>query len=86
MTPEQIIKQCDEQILITKQTSIPAEKADIMLLLPGKWGKSDKRKLCKLKGAPVGEIVCDNFGRGLRVMFNAIEVKKFLLKELEKSR
>lgn len=73
MKPEDIIKQCDEQIAIS------GESADIMLMLPGKWGKTNKRKLCKIKGAPVGEIVCDNFGRGLHVMFNAMDVKKFIL-------
>lgn len=46
--------------------------------MPGKWGKRNKRKLCRLKGAPTGEIVCDNFGRGLHVMFNAVEVKNFI--------
>lgn len=76
MTPQEIIKNCDVQI------DISGEKADVLLLIPGKWGKTNRRKLCKLKGAPVGEIVCDNFGKGLHVMFNAIEVKKFITNHL----
>lgn len=73
MTPQEIIQQCDEQIAIS------GKKADVLLLIPGKWGKTNKRKMCKIKGAPVGEIVCDNFsGKGLHVMFNAIEVKNFI--------
>ena len=76
MTPQEIIKQCDEQIAIS------GDKADILLLLPGKWGKTNRRKLCKLKGAPFGEIVCDNFGRGLHVMFNAVEVKRFIYNQM----
>lgn len=72
MTPQEIIKNCDVQI------GISGGKADVLLLIPGKWGKINRRKLCKLKGAPVGEIVCDNFGKGLHVMFNATEVKNFI--------
>ena len=74
MTPQEIIKRCDEQI------SISGKKADIMLMIPGKWGKTNKRKMCKIKGAPTGEIVCDNFGSGLHVMFNAVEIKNFITK------
>ena len=76
MAPQEIIKNCDVQI------DISGEKTDVMLLIPGKWGKTNKRKLCKLKGAPVGEIVCDNFGKGLHVMFNATEVKNFITSHL----
>ena len=77
MTPQQIIKMCDQQIAIS------GKKADIMFLLPGKWGKTNKRRFCNIKDAPIGEIVCDNFGKGLHVMFNATEIKKFTLKMLE---
>jgi len=71
MTKEEIIKKCDEQI------AIGYGPASISLIMPGKWGKTNKRGLCK--GGPVGEIVCDNFdGRGIVVMFDAKEVRKFL--------
>jgi|LGOV01.1.fsa_nt_gb hypothetical protein len=76
MTLQEIIKKCEEEIARS------GEKADILLLIPGKWGKTNKRKLFKIKGAPVGEIVCDNFGKGLHVMFNATEVKKFIIKQV----
>lgn len=82
MTPEEIIKHCNKQIDIMKSINFPEEKANISLLLPGRWGKTNKRKLCKLKEAPVGEIVQDNFGKGLLVMFNAVEVKRFLQVQL----
>lgn len=78
MTFQEIIKECDIQI------GISGKEADVMLLIPGKWGKTNKRKLCKLKGAPYGEIVCDDFGRGLHVMFNAIEVKEFIMELLDR--
>lgn len=74
MTAQEIIKQCDKQIAML------GGEAGVLLLVPGKWRKTNKRKLCKLEGAPVGEIVCDNFGKGLHVMFNAIEVKSFIEK------
>jgi len=71
MTPEEIIKQCDEQI------AIGYGPASISLIMPGKWGKTNKRRLCP--GGPMGEIVNDNFdGRGITVLFDALEVKKFL--------
>ncbi len=71
MTPEEIIKKCDEQI------AIGYGPASISLIMPGKWGKKDTRRLCP--GGPMGEIVNDNFdGRGIVVMFDASEVKHFL--------
>lgn len=78
MTFQETIKACDVQI------NMSGEKADILLLIPGKWGKTNRHKLCKTKGAPTGEIVCDNFGKGLHVMFNAIEVKRFLDNQLRR--
>jgi len=72
MTLEEIIKQCDEQIAIGYS---PAPS--ITLIMPGKWGKTNKRRLCK--GGPIGKIVNDNFdGRGITVLFDALEVKEFL--------
>jgi len=71
MTPEEIIKQCDEQI------AIGYRPASISLIIPGKWGKTNTRRLCP--GGPMGEIVNDNFdGRGIVVIFDALEVKEFL--------
>lgn len=84
MTPSELIKQCNEQINIMESINSPKEKADISLLLPGKWGKTNKRRLCKIKGAPIGEIVQDDFGKGLVVMFNAIEVKRFITDQMYK--
>jgi len=70
MTIDEIIKQCDE--VINNQIG-----RHISLILPGKWGKTNKRKLCK--GGPVGEIVSDNFsGPGIIVLFDALEVRQFL--------
>ncbi len=73
MTPSEIISECDKQI------SFLGNKANVLLLIPGKWGISSRRQLCKVKGAPFGEIVCDDFGKGLSVMFNAIELRRFIL-------
>ena len=71
MTKEEIIKKCDQQIAIDLPSPV------IALLIPGKWGKTNKRRLCK--GGPIGEIVCDNFdGRGIVVIFDAKEVREFL--------
>lgn len=78
MTPEEIIKKCEEQI------AIGYGPASISLIMPGKWGKTDKRRLCK--EGPVGKIVNDNFdGRGIVVMFDAVEVKDFLSNKLNKA-
>lgn len=73
MTPKEIIKQCDEQI------AIGCWGASISLIMPGKWGERDTRRLCP--GGPMGQIVNDNFdGRGITVIFDAIKVKRFLIK------
>lgn len=74
MTVEEIIKQCDTQIAML------GEAASITLIIPGRWGKRSTRRLCK--GGPTGEIVSDNFkGPGIIVMFNAVEVRRFLLSD-----
>lgn len=71
MIVEEILRQCDEQI------SIMGEVAHISLIMPGKWGMTNERKLCK--GGPIGEIVSDNFnGTGIIVLFDAKEVKEFI--------
>ena len=70
MTRNEIIKRCDE--VINSRAG-----QHISLIFPGKWGKTNKRKLCK--GGPVGEIVSDNFsGPGIIVLFDAVEVREFL--------
>jgi len=74
MTPEEIIRRCDEQIAISGET------ASVGFRIPGRWGKTNTRRLWK--GGPVGEIVND-FGDGtIYVMFSAVEVKNAVLKEI----
>ena len=71
MTVEEILKQCNEQI------SMLGEIASVTFIMPGKWGKTNKRRLCK--GGPVGTIVSDYLkGPGIIVLFDATEVKQFL--------
>lgn len=77
MTSEEIIKQCNEQIAIL------GDIAHISLIMPGKWDKTNERRLCK--GGPIGNIVSDNFqGPGIIVLFKAVEVKKFLYESQSK--
>lgn len=67
MTVDEIIAKCKEQ------QTIGGEKASVMFLMPGRWGKRDTRRLWR--GGPIGQIVDDNHdGRGLRVMFKAQEI------------
>ncbi len=74
MQVEELLKKCDKSISMFQET------ANIALIMPGRWGKRNTRRLCK--GGPVGEIVSDNFnGPGVIVMFNAVEVKKFVLEK-----
>jgi len=71
MTLKDITEQCKTQISLIGDTAV------ISLIMPGKWGKTNTRRLCK--GGPIGEIVSDNFsGPGIIVLFNAKEVKDFL--------
>jgi len=69
MTIEELIKQCDE--IIASGTG-----QSISLLLPGTWGVKDTRRFGK--GGPIGEIVAED-ERGVIVLFNAREVKEYLL-------
>ena len=69
MTIEELIKQCDEVI------NSPVGQ-NISLLLPGTWGVKNTRRFGK--GGPVGEIVAED-ERGVVVLFNAREVKEYLL-------
>jgi len=69
MTIEELIKQCDEVI------NSPVGQS-ISLLLPGTWGVKNTRHFGK--GGPIGEIVAED-ERGVIVLFNAREVKEYLL-------
>ena len=74
MTPEEIIRHCDTQITISGET------AQVGFRIPGRWGKTNTRRLWK--GGPIGEIVND-FGDGtIYVVFSAVEVKNAALKEI----
>jgi len=70
MTIEELIKQCDEVITSGCGQSIN-------LLLPGTWGVKDTRRFGA--GGPIGEIVAED-ERGVIVLFNAREIKEYLLK------
>ena len=79
MTPEKIIKMCDEQIAMSMRYGTAT--TDILLIMPGKWGKKNTRRLCK--DGPIGRIVSDNFDeRGIAVLFDAVEVKNYLKGEI----
>jgi len=77
MTPEEIIKHCDKQI------ELAGDEASVGFRIPGRWGKTDTRRLWK--GGPIGKIVND-FGDGtIYVMFSAVEVREAVLKQLDES-
>lgn len=76
MTPQEIIKHCEKQI------EIAGDRATVGFIIPGRWGKTNRRRLWK--GGPVGEIVND-FGDGtIYVMFSAILVREAALREVER--
>lgn len=71
MTKEDLLTMCDDQIALL------GDKSNISLIMPGKWLKTDTRRLCP--GGPIGNIVSDNFtGPGIIVLFNSLEVKNYL--------
>ena len=73
MTPKEIADHCREQI------KLAGEDTTVTLLLPGKWGKSNVKRLCA--GGPVGTIVADDMRPGPQrvvVTFSAREVLTFL--------
>jgi len=75
MTLEEIINKCDQQM------SIDGENASVGLLIPGRWGKANTRRLWE--GGPVGKIVME-FEEGLvYVIFSAKEVKEAAQKILD---
>jgi hypothetical protein len=75
MTPNEMIAKCDQQI------EISGDKASVGFVIPGRWGKSNTRRLWP-KG-PVGEIVQD-FGNGtIYVMYDAQKVKRAVLEAIQ---
>jgi hypothetical protein len=50
-------------------------KATLTLVMPGRWGKRDTKRLCP--GGPVGRIVSDASG-SLLVSFDALDLSAFL--------
>lgn len=74
MTPQELIAQCDQQIEMLPGT------ARITLVMPGKCGKRLTKRLAP--GGPIGDIVSESH-RGLVVMFDAREVKRFVERKLE---
>lgn len=71
MSADELLSRCNKAISKQKYP------AYVTLILPGRYGKTNTRRLCK--GGPVGKIVGANFnGSGIVVMFYAEEVKRFL--------
>jgi len=68
MSIEELLKKCDKQI------NMIGDNAIITLILPGKWGKGDKKRLCK--GGPIG-VKTVEFEDSVLCTFSAVEVKKF---------
>src|SRR5690606_12460435 len=64
MTLQEIIQCCERQLMLGS--------SNVGFLLPGKWGKRNKRRLWA--GGPEGEIVSEISGRGIYVIFDAKEV------------
>lgn len=67
MNKDELKKICQEQIELCEDT---ISNPQVTLKQPGKWGKTNYRKLFGVKG----EIVQDNFGDGLVVMYPAKEL------------
>lgn len=75
MTPTEMLAKCDQQI------EISGDKASVGFIIPGRWGKTDTRRLWP--GGPVGDIVQD-FGNGsVYVMFDANTVRTAILEALQ---
>ena len=64
MNVDELKRICQEQI------DLSGDNASVTLKQPGKWGKTNYRRLLGIKG----EIVQDNFGDGLVVMYPAKEL------------
>ena len=72
MTPQEIIECCEQQLMLGS--------SNVGFLLPGKWGKRNKRRLWS--GGPEGEIVSEISGRGIYVLFDAKEVLEATKKKM----
>ncbi len=70
MTKDELKKLCQEQI------KLGIDEPQIALKQSGKWGKTNYRKLLGVRG----EIVQDNFGDGLVVMYPAKELLSVICK------
>lgn len=71
MRIEDLAMKCREQMARV------GNEALIFLVLPGKWGKTDRKRLCR--GGPWGHINGEDMtGNGVVVSFRAIEVLAFL--------
>ena len=71
MDIKELKRLCQEQINFGMSTP------HITLKQPGKWGKTNYRKLFSVKG----EIVQDNFGDGMVVMYPAKELLEAVNKQ-----
>ncbi len=72
MTPQAIAKQCRDQMALAGEGTV------IVLIVPGKWGRSDRKRLCP--GGPIGHICADAEPGKLVVNFPAKEVLAYLEK------
>lgn len=73
MTPAELAERCVGQI------NLVGNGAEVCLVLPGKWGKTDRKRLCP--GGPVGQITGEAVGErkpSLVVFFKAMDVLAFL--------
>ena len=74
MNISEALEHCRKQQNLTGK-----DDATVGFFLPGQWGKTNKKRLCK--GGPAGEIVQDNLdGRGVYVLFKANEVIAYMTK------
>lgn len=76
MTPQEMIEHCEKAI------KFQGPGAEAGFIVPGRWGKSDTKRLCP--GGPKGEIVRE-LERGCYCFFNAQEVLEFLRKKLKEA-
>ena len=62
-----------------RQINLAGNNARVCLVLPGRWGKRDTRRLCP--GGPIGEITGEAMGESrpsLTVHFGAMDILAFL--------
>lgn len=73
MTASELARQCREQL------ALAGPQGSVVLSLPGRWGKTNRKRLCK--GGPWGSIVADDVRDGpgrVLVSFVASEVLAFV--------